>query len=113
MCVSRDGYRLGKGKRFADLEFAKMVKMGAITQDTTIITTVHDCQIVDSLPPTLFKEYNVPVDIIVTPTQTIIVNPRLQKPTDIIWHMLTERRQKTMQVQQQLKEMDEKYASKH
>ncbi|XP_031839216.1 methenyltetrahydrofolate synthase domain-containing protein lost isoform X2 [Nomia melanderi] len=108
VCVSRDGYRLGKGKGFADLEFAMMMRMGAVTQDTTVITTVHDCQIVDSLPPTLFKEYDVPVDIIVTPTQTIIVNPRLQKPTGIIWHMLTERRLKTMQVLQQLKEMDEK-----
>ncbi|XP_076635988.1 methenyltetrahydrofolate synthase domain-containing protein lost [Colletes latitarsis] len=108
VCISRDGYRLGKGKGFADLEFAMMMRMGAVTQDTTVITTVHDSQVFDSLPPQLFKEYDVPVDIIVTPTQVIRVNPRLRKPTGIIWHMLSERRFKTMQILQQLKEMDEK-----
>ncbi|XP_076245076.1 methenyltetrahydrofolate synthase domain-containing protein lost [Calliopsis andreniformis] len=108
VCVSRDGYRLGKGKGFADLEFAMMMRMGAVTQDTIVVTTVHDCQVFDSLPPQLFKEYDVPVDIIVTPTQTIVVNPKLKKPTGIIWHMLSERRLKTMPVLQQLKEMDEK-----
>ncbi|XP_076178839.1 methenyltetrahydrofolate synthase domain-containing protein lost isoform X2 [Ptiloglossa arizonensis] len=108
VCISREGYRLGKGKGFADLEFAMMMRMGAVTEDTTVITTVHDSQVFDCLPPQLFKEYDVPIDIIVTPTQTIIVNPRLKKPTGIIWHMLSERRLKTMQVLQQLKEMDEK-----
>ncbi|XP_071571814.1 methenyltetrahydrofolate synthase domain-containing protein [Temnothorax nylanderi] len=107
VCVSRDGYRLGKGEGFADLEFAMMMKMGTITENTIVVTTVHDCQIVDHLPPQLFKEYDVPVDIIVTPTQTIYVESRLKKPSGILWHMLSERRLKTMQVLQQLKEMDE------
>lgn len=113
MCVSPDGYRLGKGKGFADLEFAMMMRMGAVTQDTIVVTTVHDCQIFDSLPPQIFKEYDVPVDIIVTPTQTIIVNPKLKKPSCIMWHMLSERRIKSMPVLQQLREMDEKYALKY
>ncbi|XP_012534203.1 methenyltetrahydrofolate synthase domain-containing protein [Monomorium pharaonis] len=108
VCVSQDGYRLGKGEGFADLEFAMMMRMGMITENTIVVTTVHDCQIVDHLPPQLFKEYDVPVDIIVTPTQTIYVKPRLKKPSGILWHMLSERRLKTMQVLQQLKEMDEK-----
>ncbi|XP_032680215.1 methenyltetrahydrofolate synthase domain-containing protein isoform X2 [Odontomachus brunneus] len=108
VCVSRDGYRLGKGEGFADLEFAMMMRMGTITENTIVITTVHDCQIVDHLPPQLFKEYDVPVDIIVTPTQTIFVELRQKKPTGILWQMLSERRLKTMQVLQQLKEMDEK-----
>lgn len=110
VCVSRDGYRLGKGEGFADLEFAMMMRMGMITKNTIVVTTVHDCQIVDYLPPQLFKEYDVPVDIIVTPTQTIYVESRLKKPSGILWHMLSERKLKTMQVLQQLKEMDEKYA---
>lgn len=108
VCVSRNGYRLGKGKGFADLEFAMMMRMGAVTQDTIVITTVHDCQVFDSLPHQIFKEYDVPVDIIVTPTETIIVNPKLKKPNCIIWHMLSERKIKAIEVLQQLKEMDEK-----
>ncbi|XP_011632953.1 methenyltetrahydrofolate synthase domain-containing protein [Pogonomyrmex barbatus] len=108
VCVSRDGYRLGKGEGFADLEFAMMMRMGTITGNTIVVTTVHDCQIVDYLPPRLFKEYDVPVDIIVTSTQTIYVESRLKKPTGILWHMLSERRLKTMQVLKQLREIDEK-----
>ncbi|XP_020293166.1 methenyltetrahydrofolate synthase domain-containing protein [Pseudomyrmex gracilis] len=108
VCVSRDGYRLGKGEGFADLEFAMMMRMGAISDNTTVITTVHDCQVVDHLPQQLFKEYDVPVDIIVTPTQIIFVGQRLKKPSGILWHMLSERRLKSMQILQQLRQMDEK-----
>jgi 5-formyltetrahydrofolate cyclo-ligase len=39
------GYRIGKGKGYADLEFAMMMKMEAVNQNTTIVTTVHDCQV--------------------------------------------------------------------
>lgn len=109
MCVSREGYRLGKGEGFADLEFAMMVRMGAITENTKVITTVHDCQIVDDLPSQLFKEHDVPVDIIVTPTQTIIVQQKVKKYSGIIWEMLSQRKLATMSVLRQLKEMDEKY----
>ncbi|KAF7383389.1 hypothetical protein HZH66_012739 [Vespula vulgaris] len=108
VCVSREGYRLGKGEGFADLEFAMMVRMGAITENTKVITTVHDCQIVDDLPSQLFKEHDVPVDIIITPTQTIIVQQKVKKYSGIIWEMLSERKLATMPVLRQLKEMDEK-----
>ncbi|KAL2738755.1 methenyltetrahydrofolate synthase domain-containing protein, partial [Vespula squamosa] len=108
VCVSREGYRLGKGEGFADLEFAMMVRMGAITENTKVITTVHDCQIVDDLPSQLFKEHDVPVDIIITPTQTIIVQQKAKKYSGIIWEMLSQRKLATMPVLRQLKEMDEK-----
>jgi 5-formyltetrahydrofolate cyclo-ligase len=39
------GYRIGKGEGYADLEFAMMMKMGAVDQNTVIATTVHDCQV--------------------------------------------------------------------
>jgi 5-formyltetrahydrofolate cyclo-ligase len=39
------GYRIGKGEGYADLEFAIMMKMGAVDQDTVIAATVHDCQV--------------------------------------------------------------------
>lgn len=108
VCVSRDGYRLGRGKGYADMDFALLMRMGAVTQDTVIATTVHDCQIVDELPPELFKEHDVPVDIIVTPTQTIYVNPRLAKPTAILWHMISEEKLSTMHILKQLRDIDEK-----
>ncbi|KAK2587147.1 hypothetical protein KPH14_002905 [Odynerus spinipes] len=108
VCVDRKGYRLGKGEGFADLEFAMMVRMGAVTENTTVVTTVHDCQIVDDLPTQLFKEYDVLVDIIITPTQTIVVEKKSKKYCGIIWEMLSQRKLTSMPVLTQLKEMDEK-----
>jgi len=42
-CIA--GYRIGKGKGYADLEFAMLVKMGAVNQNTVLAATVHDCQV--------------------------------------------------------------------
>ena len=44
-CFYRTGLRIGKGEGFADLEWAMMSSMGAVTQDTVVITTVHECQV--------------------------------------------------------------------
>ena len=41
------GYRIGKGEGYADMEYAMMVTMGAVNQDTVVVSTVHDCQVVD------------------------------------------------------------------
>lgn len=108
VCVSRDGYRIGKGEGFADLEFAMMMRMGAVNNETIIVTTVHDCQLVDHLDTNLFEKHDVPIDIIVTPTQTIFVNERLRKPEGIFWDILTQRRVNSMQILRQLKKLDER-----
>lgn len=39
------GWRIGKGEGYADMEYAMMVSMGAVTEDTPVITIVHDCQV--------------------------------------------------------------------
>ena len=39
------GWRIGKGEGFADLEYAMMASMGAVDENTIIVTTVHDCQV--------------------------------------------------------------------
>ena len=108
VCVSPSGYRIGEGEGYADLEFAIMTKMGAVNADTIVATTVHDNQILDDLPINLFQTHDVPVDIIVTPTKTIIVNPKLQKPNSILWNLLSIRRVKSMPILQELKELEEK-----
>ncbi|XP_063992358.1 uncharacterized protein Lost [Diachasmimorpha longicaudata] len=108
VCVSRLGHRIGKGQGFADLEFAIMMRMGAVDENTVVVTTVHDCQVVDELPVRLFEKHDVPVDIIITPTQTIYVTERLRKPEGIFWDLLTMRRIKSIRILQQLKGLDEK-----
>lgn len=45
------GYRIGKGEGFADMEYAMMVAMGAVNESTVIATVVHDCQVSALLNP--------------------------------------------------------------
>ncbi|XP_043562557.1 methenyltetrahydrofolate synthase domain-containing protein isoform X4 [Chiloscyllium plagiosum] len=45
VAVSEKGWRIGKGEGFADLEYAMMVSMGAVDENTVVVTTVHDCQV--------------------------------------------------------------------
>lgn len=39
------GYRIGKGEGYADLEYAMARGAGAVSEDTLVITTVHDDQV--------------------------------------------------------------------
>ena len=43
----------------------------------------------EELPQKLFEAHDLPVDIIVTPTEVFRVKDRLDKPDHIIWSMLT------------------------
>ncbi|MBC7112515.1 MAG: 5-formyltetrahydrofolate cyclo-ligase [Candidatus Methanomethyliales bacterium] len=68
VAVSNEGYRLGKGTAYSDTEYTIWKKAGSINGKTIAITTVHDLQILDYVPR---NEWDVPVDLIVTPTKTI------------------------------------------
>lgn len=104
VAVSKDGHRIGKGKGYADLEFALLKEMKAIDDNTVIITVVHDIQVFDTLPNDLFEIYDVPVDIIVTPTQIIVVEEKLPRPEGIFWNLLSPRKVKSIEVLQKLKD---------
>ena len=107
VAVDRLGHRIGKGEGFADLEFALAASFsgagGAVTEDTVVVTTVHDCQVFDSLPEQLFQDHDVPVDVIVTPSGIIRVETKLKKPTTIIWDRLSEEKLKQIPLLNQLK----------
>ncbi|XP_026729478.1 methenyltetrahydrofolate synthase domain-containing protein-like [Trichoplusia ni] len=45
VAVSKEGYRIGKGRGYGDLEFGLMMHMKAIKPNTVVATTVHDCQV--------------------------------------------------------------------
>merc|ERR1712060_293544 len=83
-----NGARVGKGEGFAELEYGILRLLGQVDENTPVVTCVHDCQVVsESMPPAgigLMK-HDVPVDIIVTPTQIIRVDSakRFPKPTGI------------------------------
>ncbi|KRT80083.1 hypothetical protein AMK59_8663, partial [Oryctes borbonicus] len=105
VAVSKEGYRIGKGRGYADLEFALLLEMGAVSDKTIVVTTVHDSQVFDTLPKEIFKEYDVPVDYILTPTGIIKIEERLPRPTGIIWNILSQRRLNLMPVLKALKDI--------
>lgn len=105
--VTRTGRRLGKGEGFADLEWAMMMQTGAATADTTVITNVHDCQIKEEISDDLFQEYDLTVDVIVTPTQTLIIEKPLPKPKGIIWKKLWEQKLEKVPVLKELRTKEE------
>ncbi|XP_046667746.1 methenyltetrahydrofolate synthase domain-containing protein isoform X2 [Homalodisca vitripennis] len=108
VAVSKEGHRIGKGEGFSDLEYAVMAACGTVTEDTVIVTTVHDEQIFDKLPHELFQPFDVPVDFIVTPTQVIEVTPRLPKPKGILWNVLSDRRLQLIPMLKTLRDKDMK-----
>ncbi|KFP84378.1 Methenyltetrahydrofolate synthase domain-containing protein, partial [Apaloderma vittatum] len=85
VAVSEKGWRIGKGEGYADMEYAMMVSMGAVQEDTPVITIVHDCQVVD-IAEELLGDHDLTVDYILTPTRTIKTNCKRPKPQGIIWH---------------------------
>jgi 5-formyltetrahydrofolate cyclo-ligase len=68
VAVSVEGYRLGKGTGYSDLEFRMWREAGSIDDRTLRVTTVHDIQVVEFVPR---DEWDVPVDLISTPTRII------------------------------------------
>ena len=64
-----------------------MTAMGAVNKDTVVITTVHDCQIVD-IPEKLIEDHDLTVDYIVTQTEIIECKNSRPKPAGIIWSKL-------------------------
>ncbi|NXR00659.1 MTHSD protein, partial [Sagittarius serpentarius] len=85
VAVSEKGWRIGKGEGYADMEYAMMVSMGAVQEDTPVVTIVHDCQVVD-IAEELLDDHDLTVDYILTPTRTIETNCKRPKPQGIIWH---------------------------
>lgn len=108
VAVGKNGNRIGKGRGYADLEYAILKEMNAIDDDTTIITVVHDSQVFDELPDDLFQKYDVPVDYILTPTEIIHVDRKQKRPDGIFWNLLSERRLRTMDILVKLHEKQTK-----
>uniref|UniRef100_A0A8C5G368 Methenyltetrahydrofolate synthase domain-containing protein n=1 Tax=Gouania willdenowi TaxID=441366 RepID=A0A8C5G368_GOUWI len=84
VAVSENGFRIGKGEGYADMEYGMMACMGAVSESTVVVTVVHDCQVVD-IPEELMGSHDLTVDYILTPTRVIKTNCELPKPKGIIW----------------------------
>ncbi len=89
VAVSPDGARVGKGEGYSELEYAMLREMGKLDEVTPVVTTVHDVQVVNHIP---VMPYDVPVDIVATPTRVIRVWPRRQKPAGLMVEYLSPRK---------------------
>jgi 5-formyltetrahydrofolate cyclo-ligase len=86
VAVDRRGVRIGKGAGYSDIEVALLHDAGLLRQETVIVTTVHDLQVVDESIPDNPHDFR--VHYIVTPTQ-VIQCPPSPPPAGIDWQMVT------------------------
>ena len=65
VAVNYDGVRVGKGAGYTDIEVALLAGAGLLKPDTTIVTTVHEQQVLNEVLP--HEPHDFTVDYIVTP----------------------------------------------
>ncbi len=87
VAVDETGARLGKGGGYSDLEFALARSLRLVDDDTPVVTTVHELQVVDDAIP--MTAHDVPLDLVVTPDRVIRVRRRRKRPTAIFWNELS------------------------
>jgi 5-formyltetrahydrofolate cyclo-ligase len=87
VAVNARGARVGKGGGYSDLEFALARAAGAVDGRTTVLTTVHDAQVLKHDIP--MTAHDVPVDVIVTPERVIRARTAFARPRGIRWEELS------------------------
>lgn len=84
----KTGRRLGKSHGYAEIEWGILSTFGKVGEETPVATTVHDVQLVeDDIPK---EPFDLPIDIIATPTKIIFVKRVDPKPHGIYWDYVTE-----------------------
>ncbi|MGB9987511.1 5-formyltetrahydrofolate cyclo-ligase [Salarchaeum japonicum] len=105
VAVTEDGARIGKGEGYSDLEYAILRELGLVApvgcdrtasgetastaDETTVVTTVHELQVVDAVTP---DEHDVPMDLVVTPERTLDTETPYERPAGVDWDELGEER---------------------
>lgn len=72
----------------SNLEYAIIRELGYVSENTPILTIVHEKQVVHDLKNTIKCTYDVPVNIIITPFKTYYVKHASEKPDKIYWNLL-------------------------
>ncbi len=101
VAVTRDGARIGKGEGYSEMEYGILRELELVSRSTPIITTVHDLQIVESIP---LEDHDISVDYVVTPTQTLATRPSKPRPNGIIWSKIAPGMMQRMPILTELKE---------
>ncbi|PSQ41160.1 5-formyltetrahydrofolate cyclo-ligase [Halobacteriales archaeon QS_9_68_42] len=101
VAVTESGERIGKGEGYSDLEFAMLRAFGLVDDGTTVVTTVHELQVVDD--DVGAEAHDVPVDVVCTPERTVRTDAEGGKPTGIDWERLSEDRIEEIPVLERLR----------
>jgi 5-formyltetrahydrofolate cyclo-ligase len=87
--VTPDGLRMGKGHGFFDLEWAMLLEVGLVDEDTDVIAVVHDVQVLEDVAgQELAADHDTIVDAVVTPSRVIEIDGAPPKPSGIRWPLL-------------------------
>ncbi len=100
VAVDKYGTRIGKGGGYAELEYAVLRELGKADDNTPVVTTIHDIQLLDEKLPR--EKHDLPVDIIITPSRIIRALQPYPKPRGIYWELLEEEKIKSIPILQWL-----------
>ncbi|MEM2909555.1 MAG: 5-formyltetrahydrofolate cyclo-ligase [Nitrososphaerota archaeon] len=99
VAVSWEGWRLGKGEGYGEIEYAILREFKKVDESVPVATTVHEFQIVEFVP---HDRYDVPVDYIITRNKLYEIKPHKAKPSGIYWEKLPAEKVKEIPILQQL-----------
>ena len=102
VAVTKSGLRVGKGGGYSELEYAVLRELNLVDEETPIMTTVHDLQIVKDAPR---EEHDFTIDFIATPTRMLASTGPRYRPSGIIWEKLLERQLEDMPILKKLREI--------
>jgi 5-formyltetrahydrofolate cyclo-ligase len=100
VAVAPNGARVGKGEGYSELEYATLRELGIVDDAIPIATTVHEVQLVGEIP---LEPFDVPVDVVVTPTRILRAEHRPTRPSGILWEELGPERLEEMPVLAELR----------
>jgi 5-formyltetrahydrofolate cyclo-ligase len=87
VAVNSRGRRIGKSHGYAEIEWGVLSTLNKVDENTPVVTTVHDLQFLsDEIPR---EPFDLPVDIVVTPSRVIRINRIDPKPSGIYWEYVT------------------------
>jgi 5-formyltetrahydrofolate cyclo-ligase len=101
VAVAPDGGRIGKGEGYSEMEYGVLRELGLVSESTPVITTVHESQIVASVP---LEDHDIAVDYIVTPTRVLATERTKPRPAGIIWSKISPEMMERMPVLKELRE---------
>lgn len=92
VAVTEAGARVGKGEGYSDLEFAVLSELGAVDDETTVATSVHELQVVAESDAPEPDAHDVPMDLVATPERLVRTDSPYTRPDGLDWSLLDEAR---------------------